>query len=84
MKLDPTPDNRCGTYAGWNAHQKRGEWTCDACKQAARTYMAARRADPAKRAEERRRQQAATRARWRLVRMNPGLYRALVEEELRR
>ena len=31
----------CGTYAGWNAHQARGERTCDACKAARADYQRA-------------------------------------------
>lgn len=34
----PTADARCGTYAGWQAHGRRGEEKCDPCKAAATKY----------------------------------------------
>ena len=33
-KSSPTPDNRCGTRAGYKAHQRRGEFTCQFCRNA--------------------------------------------------
>lgn len=34
-------DPRCGTYAGWNVHRRKGETQCDACQQAKNTYQRA-------------------------------------------
>jgi len=35
----PWQDERCGTYAGWNAHRYVGEQACDRCKRAHADYM---------------------------------------------
>ena len=35
----PNMRDKCGTYAGWNAHQWRGEPICDACKVARKDYQ---------------------------------------------
>jgi hypothetical protein len=32
-------DDRCGTYAGWNAHKYLGEEPCPPCKRAHADYM---------------------------------------------
>lgn len=37
-KLPPTPDDRCGTYAGKRAHDRRKEELCEACYEARKTY----------------------------------------------
>jgi hypothetical protein len=37
--VDPLPDGRCGTYAGWNAHRRAGQRVCLACLHAQRAYM---------------------------------------------
>lgn len=34
-------DNKCGTYAGWNLHQREGTPKCDPCLTAAADYMSA-------------------------------------------
>lgn len=38
-KLPPTTDRRCGTYAGYKAHYRRGETPCGSCKAAKRGYV---------------------------------------------
>lgn len=38
MKLKPTYDERCGSTAGYNAHQKRGEDFCESCQIAKKAY----------------------------------------------
>lgn len=38
IKSLPTMDKRCGTYAGYVAHQRRKEIPCDSCAQACREY----------------------------------------------
>jgi hypothetical protein len=39
---DPTEmREKCGTYAGWNQHMKRGEPVCDACRHANSNYILA-------------------------------------------
>jgi len=40
----PTPDARCGTYAGARAHSKRAEWWCDDCREARSLYEMDRKA----------------------------------------
>lgn len=37
-KLPPTKDKRCGTYAGYRAHQLRKETACLGCKSASREF----------------------------------------------
>lgn len=38
-KKPPTTDRRCGTHAGYTAHQRRGETPCGRCKAARRAYV---------------------------------------------
>lgn len=38
MKLEPTFDKRCGTTAGYCAHQKRNEKSCNPCQIAKKAY----------------------------------------------
>lgn len=38
-KKPPTTDRRCGTYAGYKAHYRRGETPCGPCKSAKRGYV---------------------------------------------
>lgn len=35
-------DPRCGTYAGWQAHNRHGEYPCDACIEVKRAYYRTR------------------------------------------
>lgn len=75
--------DKCGTYAGYNAHNRRGEEVCADCRRAATEYTAERRArDSAIGAEEKRRDKARARAWSRLAAMHPTQYQALFEEEL--
>ena len=39
----PWQDERCGTYAGWNAHNQCGEEPCVPCKSAHAAYARQRR-----------------------------------------
>lgn len=41
MAKSSTPGLKCGTYAGYSRHQKRGEEPCEACRVAHREYMRA-------------------------------------------
>ena len=36
---EPWHDDRCGSYAGYNAHNLLGEAPCDPCKHARADYM---------------------------------------------
>lgn len=36
MRRPPTPDDRCGSYAGLMRHRRRHEWPCMACAEARR------------------------------------------------
>jgi hypothetical protein len=74
-------DERCGTYAEYQAHLRRDETPCDACRQAKRDYMSERRKNREVRRVEMEQQQARLRAFWRLSRMYPTAYRALYAEE---
>lgn len=38
--------DKCGTYAGWNQHQKRGSQPCVRCRMAANDYARNRRNKP--------------------------------------
>lgn len=40
-KLPPTDTGRCGEYAGYQRHQKRGETPCEACLKSKRDYESA-------------------------------------------
>jgi hypothetical protein len=35
----PWQSENCGTYAGWNEHQRNHEPACDRCKRAQADYM---------------------------------------------
>lgn len=72
----------CGSYAGYQAHRRRGTAPCDECRKANNLYMAERRDDPWYARRERRRQAARERALSRLMRMHPTEYAALYDEEL--
>jgi hypothetical protein len=37
--VPPTPDPRCGTYAGYNRHNRLGEDQCGPCRAAATEYV---------------------------------------------
>ena len=77
---------KCGTYAGWNQHQRRDEEPCDPCREANRIYMREYRKDlirrglPIQSLRERARGFAMTR----LSHLYPEEFEALVEEEMAR
>lgn len=75
-------DPRCGTPAGYQAHQKRTEDPCAKCRRARADYIKQRRQDPKIRALEVRREAARQRALSRLARIHPALYANLYAEEL--
>jgi len=78
----PPPDPRCGTYAGYLAHRKRQEPSCEPCNVARRNYQNQYRAANAElRAMEARRALARQRAYRRLSRMFPAQFLELYEEE---
>lgn len=75
----------CGTRAGYMRHKRRGEEPCEPCAEANRAYFRAwRRTHPD--VYKRRHSQGAARGRalTRLAQEQPGRYRALYGEELRR
>ena len=77
-------DDRCGTYAGWNAHKYRGEAVCAPCREAARVYAKSRRAKggPAV-VREYMMNKARERAVWRLKDMHRADFDLLVADEMR-
>lgn len=76
--------DQCGTYAGWNAHQRRGEPQCEPCRDAAAVYQRQWRAKGGPAVE---RQAAGNRAReaalWRLKDLHPADFDLLVADEMR-
>ncbi|MCW2902247.1 MAG: hypothetical protein JWO67_4512 [Streptosporangiaceae bacterium] len=78
-------DIQHGSYAGWNQCRKNPEGACGPCRKASAEYMAQWRKDrPRAYSRERGRSSARSRAAWRLARMQPTLFRALVQEELQK
>lgn len=76
--------DKCGTYAGWNAHRRASEKPCDACKEAQRLYIRAWRAKKgAAVIEEQIRNAARQRALWRLKDMHRAHFDLLVADEIR-
>ena len=77
-------DDKCGTYAGYQAHGRRGERTCAACREAQRLYMKARRAKGGPQiAREYMLNKARERAVWRLKDMHREDFDLLVADEMR-
>ena len=73
----------CGTYNGWNRHNRRQEKPCDPCRLAKNEYARAYRAsNPAYNADELARKAARERAARRLAALYPTLFSALYTEEL--
>lgn len=72
----------CGTYAAYQRHLRKGEETCDACRQANTVQARTLRTDPAIKSEQNARSAARSRAAWRLTREYPERYRQLANEEL--
>lgn len=78
-------NDRCGTYAGFQAHKKRGEVGCGPCRDARRVYMAAYREKSEKARERDRKYSLATsRARERLIRAHRAEFLLYLDEERRR
>src|SRR5690242_914050 len=77
-------ESKCGTYAGWNIHKRKGEKACDACRQAATEYQRSWRARGGEAVE---RQAAMNRAReaalWRLKDLHRDHFDLLVADEMR-
>lgn len=76
---------KCGTYAGYIRHYKRGEDVCEPCREAQREYMRGlrkRRPDLTKRDQHR--ATVRNRALGRLAERYPEEYEALLAEELRK
>lgn len=73
----------CGTYAGWNRHNGKGETPCEPCREAQRVYLRDWRArNPERMAVRRARQNAEQRAFRRLADENRARFYDLFEEEL--
>lgn len=79
----PNREERHGTYGGYQRHIRRSETPCEPCKQANRTYMIRYRSShPADYAEERKRNNARTRAMTRLAHDHPDEFARYYAEEL--
>jgi hypothetical protein len=74
----------CGTDAAAQRHRRRGERPCDACLAAQAKRGRDRRDDPDVRADEFHRNNARSRAVWRLAAEYPDRFRELFIEEVRR
>lgn len=82
MRIDQIRDT-CGTSAGYQVHRKRSETPCGPCRTAQAEYMRQyRKRNPAKYVDELRRNNAQSRALWRLAELHPDEFRRLVLEEL--
>ena len=74
-----------GTHAGYRKCRKRPEGSCTDCRAAINEYMHRWRHGQSAAASRARLKDAALgRALWRLADMYPGLFRALVQEEMSR
>ena len=77
-------DPRHGTPAGYQAHRKAGETPCRTCKDAQNVYMARYRAQRGRSYErEKATNRARIRALWRLSKLHPAQFAALVDDEYR-
>jgi len=77
-------DPRHGTYAGYQRHIREKESTCAPCREAARLYVAERRAsNPDSYAREKAGTRASSRALWRLADLHRDEYDRLYADELR-
>jgi hypothetical protein len=78
----PKPPPQCGTYAGYQAHLRRGETTCGPCRKAAAGYSASlRAASPARRAKDRWWKKTRQKALERLAAEHPARFLHLIDEE---
>lgn len=76
-------DPRCGETRGYQAHRKRNEPPCDACREAQRVYVAAfRAAKPGAQQRIARKQHARDRALRELARLFPAEFERLYEREV--
>lgn len=75
---------KCGTYAGWNAHQYAGENPCVPCREAARLYVREWRARGSEAVvRQQMMHRARSRAVWRLKDLHRADFDLLVADELR-
>lgn len=73
----------CGTYAGYQAHGRRGEYACEPCKKALAEYTAKwRKANPEAARRGQSRQYARERALRELARRHPDELAELLRDEL--
>lgn len=77
-----TTPARHGTPSGYNAHRRIGEEACAPCWDAMHEANMRRKSAPDFVVQNRQRARAQSRARARLTRMYPTVYRALYLEEL--
>jgi hypothetical protein len=76
---------KCGTYAGYNAHKYYGERPCDECNEAGNAYQRQRRkANPEIAARENAMTNARARALWRLKDIHTDEFELLYADEMRR
>lgn len=76
------PPAKCGTYTGYQRHNRLGEDACKACKKAVTEYQARKRAaDPSINARDKARSRAVWRACKRLAEMHRADYLRLLNEE---
>jgi hypothetical protein len=76
-------NDKCGTPAGVAQHYREGTPTCADCRKARADYMRARRQrNPEIYRREKARDLAMARALWRLARIYPREFAALVDQEV--
>ena len=73
----------CGTYAGVSEHNRNKTSQCDACKLAQKQYMRRRRTDDGIRAAERARNNARSRALWKLADRHRTEFDNLMKAEMK-
>lgn len=79
--MPPAARAKCGTYSGYQAHNRRDETPCDECRQANSDYHQNRRAtNPTAKARDQRRNSSYSKALWRLAREYPQRFNELVEQ----
>lgn len=84
MEEEKDYDN-CGTYAGFNQHNRDRTRTCEACRAAATEYQRNRRKSyPEKYKEEAAMTKLRSRALWRLAHNHPNEFQVLLAEEVER
>lgn len=79
--MSAVTEERCGTYAEYQAHKKRGETPCADCQKANRDYVNAWRQDPTRRDHMFSLQAARNRALGRLAKAHRDEFRAMYAEE---